>query len=196
MGGYGSGRSSGSTKWTTCDMRKLDVRSLKRDGLLNPGCSFRLSWTRNGEPTGSIGVTSMNDRVILSYRQQRPGEPWESKRYEVALERTKCNYGGERVWFRCPALNCGPRVAILYGGSFYACRKCHELTYQSQREAMHERCLTKAQAIRARLGGSRDMSQEFPQRPKGMHRVTYESLTYQFEFAYRFSLLSFFRRFP
>jgi hypothetical protein len=45
---------------------------------------------------------------------------------------------GYRYWFRCPGLGrrvaCYRRAAILYllpGGDRFACRKCHNLTYES-----------------------------------------------------------------
>jgi hypothetical protein len=40
--------------------------------------------------------------------------------YAVLLEWTRCHYGGERAWFRCPVIGCGRRVAILYGGAIFA----------------------------------------------------------------------------
>lgn len=60
-------------------------------------------------------------------------------RYDSALElndqlikstRTKCNYGGDRVWFLCPA--CDRRVGALYRPPLkfiFLCRHCHNLTY-------------------------------------------------------------------
>jgi hypothetical protein len=89
---------------------------------------------------------------VLSYRHRRPGQEWESKEYPVLLKRTCCHYGGERVWFRCPALECGRRVAILYGGAVYACPHCYRLAYQSQRESFSDRAATRVEAIRERLG--------------------------------------------
>ena len=48
----------------------------------------------------------------------------------IEISETACNLGGKRYWFHCPF--CGRRIAILYqdGGAF-ACRQCHELTYNS-----------------------------------------------------------------
>jgi len=55
-------------------------------------------------------------------------------------------------------------VAILYGGTFFACRRCHELAYESQRERNFERALRSAQAIQERLGGNGCVEDWFPQK--------------------------------
>jgi hypothetical protein len=51
------------------------------------------------------------------------------EQYPVRIERTPCNLGGSRHWFICPAVGCGRRAAILYGGGNFACRRCHQLAY-------------------------------------------------------------------
>jgi hypothetical protein len=78
--------------------------------------------------------------------------------------------------FHCLVSTCGRRGAVLYGGGIFACRQCHGLIYESQREAPHGRALSRAQAIRMRLGGSGGMAEDFPERPKGMHWQTYSQL--------------------
>ena len=70
---------------------------------------------------------------------------------------------------------CGRRVTKLYGaGRLFACRHCYRLAYASQQEAAHQRGLGKSQKIRMQLGGSPNMLEEFPDKPKGMHWRTYE----------------------
>jgi hypothetical protein len=118
-------------------------------------------------------------RVVLAYRHQEWGQDWKSESYPVSLDWTPCNYGGARPWFLCPARGC--RVAVLYGGAIFACRQCHQLVYESQREAPHSRALTRAQAIRERLGGSGSMAEDFPEKPKGMHLQTYWRLCREYE---------------
>lgn len=171
MGGYGSGSRYGSARDTTADYRRLDVRSLQRDGLLAPGLSFDWRWSRNGEVIAFIQVRTEPGQVWLSYKHRRNDEPWQSEHYPVAVEWTPCHYGGQRAWFRCPTRACGRRVAILYGGGIFACRHCHQLAYQSQREPAWERDLSRAQAIKVKLGG--EPGGDFPDKPKGMHWRTY-----------------------
>jgi hypothetical protein len=120
MGGWGSGRRWGS-KNTTDDHQRLDVRRLAREGWLRDGVPSVSRWTRNGEVRSSIGILAKAERVILKYRNQRAGEPWESLEYPVFLERTFCHYGGSRIWFRCPARGCGRRVAVLYCSRYFVC---------------------------------------------------------------------------
>src|SRR5438552_5855672 len=83
--------------------RRLDIRELQRKGFLRPGGWTSLSWSRNGDAVGSVGVCAEFDRVVLRYRHQRYGEDWKDEEYPIFLDRTPCNYGGERVWFLCPA---------------------------------------------------------------------------------------------
>ena len=93
------------------------------------------------------------------------------------MGRTPCNFGGERPWFVCHRVTCGRRVAILYGpGKYFLCRRCYDLRYESQREDNKDRALRRAQKIRQRLGGSANMMEPFPDRPKGMHHDTYMRL--------------------
>jgi hypothetical protein len=165
-----------STKNTTSDHRQLDIRVLQRKGFLQPRGWADLSWSVNGEVVGSIQMLAEFDRVVLRYRHQRYGQDWKSAEYPVSLDRTLCNYGGERIWFLCPAWGCSRRVAVLYLGSIFACRQCLQLVYESQREAPHNRALSRVQSIREKLGGSGSTADDFPDKPKGMHWRTYNRL--------------------
>lgn len=49
----------------------------------------------------------------------------------IDLTRSQCNYGGDRVWFLCPA--CNQRIGTLYRrplSELFLCRNCNNLTYQ------------------------------------------------------------------
>ena len=188
MGGLGSGnRHRLDKKTTTGECTGLDVRKLYRDGLLEPGTSFRSSWSRAGKETGSIGGFVSRDQVILSYsHRSRQGAEWENVKELVPLEWTPCNFGGERPWFVCPGVACGRRVAILYGpGKYFLCRHCYDLRYESQRKDKKDRALRRARKIRQRLGGSANMLEPFPERPKGMHLDTYMRLFWEHDQAER-----------
>jgi len=121
------------------------------------------------------------ERVVLLFRHRRGlGAEWEEVQQSVTLTWTPCNFGGEWPWFICPGADCGRRVALLYGpGRYFLCRHCYGLTYQSQRDNKMYRALHRAQDIRRRLGGSANMMEPFPEKPKGMHSSTYERLWWE-----------------
>lgn len=175
MGGMGSGRHHGGRN-TTNQMRSLDVRRLARDGLLTPGLSFGWNWTRNGETVTSIQIRTEANRIILNYRRRDHAGEWQQVEYPVFLEWTGCSLGGRRAWFQCPANGCGRRVAILYGGRVFACRHCHKLAYESQREAYDDRACRRADNIRMRLGWRPGIANPTGGKPKGMHWRTYSRL--------------------
>lgn len=181
MGGIGSGRRYHGGKGTTSDMRALDVRRLQRDGLLTPGRAFGWNWSRNGVTIASIQMRIEQGRVILNYRSRSNGGEWEAMEYPVRLEWTPCNLGGQRAWFLCPAQRCGRRVAILYGGRVFACRHCHRLNYQCQRETDDDRAARRADTIRRRLGWEAGILNGEGGKPKGMHWQTFERLRAEHE---------------
>ena len=178
MGGFGSGRQGGGR--CTDDLRPLDVRKINRARLLTPGRWFNWQWTCNGEPTGTIGMRVEADRVVLDYRNQSPhnnGGEWEPMNYAVRLDWTSCGFGGRRVWWRCPAVGCGRRVAVLFGGRVFACRKCNGLVaYRCQREADDDRSTRRANKLRDRLGWVPGILHGPGSKPKGMHWCTFERL--------------------
>jgi hypothetical protein len=175
MGGMGSGRHWQFGADTTEGYRSIDVRWLKRKGLLSPGPSHRITWSRRGEVTGVISIRPEPGRVILDYRHQERGGEWQAESYPVYLDVTPCHMGGERHWFLCPARECGRRVAILYGGKVFACRHCHQLAYPSQREKPWDRAARRADRIRGKMGWHPGiLSGGGCGKPKGMHWRTYE----------------------
>ena len=175
MGGPGSGnRWQWGARPTVTDFRPLDVRRLARDDLLRPGLRYGWRWSRGGETTGLINIEVGEGRLVLDYRTCATGGEWEPMRYPALLEETACHLGGERTWFQCPL--CGARVALLYGGKVFACRKCHGLAYPSQRENLSDRAARRADKIRERLGWECGFLNGHGLKPKGMHRKTYQRL--------------------
>jgi hypothetical protein len=195
MGGPGSGRwYRWDAKDTVEGCRRLDVRVWQRGGFLRPGRWFSWAWwDRDGVQIGSINVRVQQGLVLLFYRIRQNGEDWQDIEESVSLAWTRCYYGGQRQWFICPGVVngrvCGRRVAILYGaGRYFLCRHCYDLSYQSQREDLPTRLISKAQKIRRRLGGSASSVEPFPAKPKGMHWQTHSRLYLEARSAERGSL--------
>lgn len=177
MGGFGSGRHGG--KRCTDDMHALDVRKIQRRGLLRPGNDLTWQWTCNDKTIAAIRLKVEADRVVLDYRNQSAhcnGGAWETMNYAVRLDWTPCTLGGQRVWWRCPAVGCGRRVAVLHGGRVFACRRCNRLAYRSQREADDDRATRRADTIRRQMGWEAGILNGNGLKPKGMHWRTFERL--------------------
>ena len=174
MGGFGSGRHGG--KSCTGDMFSLDIRKIQRCGRLQAGQYFNWQWSRGGEPAGNINIRTDAERVTLIYRQRSNGGDWQDMNYPVYLAWTPCNYGGQRGWWPCPVRGCGRRVAVLYGGSVYACRHRHRLAYRCQRETPGDRATRQADKLRGRLGWAAGILNGNGWKPKGMRWQTFELL--------------------
>ncbi len=80
---------------------------------------------------------------------------------------------------------CGRRVAKLYlKHRYFLCRHCHNLTYASRQETGQIGALHKCQRIRQKLGGTANIAEPFPNKPKGMHFKTYIRLLGKYEQAH------------
>ncbi len=181
MGGYGSGqgRHYGAHDATN-DYRALDVRRWQRDGLLVPDRVFSWQWSCDGEVMAWIRVGVEEGYVRLIYRHRSPGDvEWKDEDYPVALDWTSCRLGGRRPWFLCPARGCGRRVAILYGGGIFACRRCYRLAYPSQRETWDDRAARRADRLRDKLKWEPGILNGNGWKPKGMHQRTFNRLVAQ-----------------
>jgi hypothetical protein len=107
----------------------------------------------------------------------RADESGDWKRFDqrVPIALTWCHFGGHRSWFCCTGRRCKRRVAMLYLGAapVFACRACLGLTYASQTESPHFRNIGRSRKIRMLLGGTADLFDPFPEKPRGMHWRTY-----------------------
>ena len=168
----GSGRKYG--KRCTDNMRSVDVRNLRRDGLLKPGSVFELSWTWRGKAEAAIAVAVTADRVRFVYCNSERGGPWEDVDCTAMLDHTPMHFGGVQTWWRCPC--CHRRAALLYVGRTMACRHCWNLAYRSERETEEDRALRRAGRIRRRLGWEPGIANGRGTKPKGMHWRTFWKL--------------------
>ena len=183
MGGLGSGtwhrRDARNTVEDYCD---LDVRYLSNENLLLPGRQATLSWTnQRGKIQATVDVLTNMGSVSLKYHYGVGAGIWQHVHETVQLAWTPCTYGGKRPWFVCPGevvgKPCERRVAILYGPEpRFRCRHCLDLRYVSQREGKRHRAISRIQGIRMKLGGTGNLTQPLPSRPRYMHHRTYQRL--------------------
>ncbi|MGK0272953.1 MAG: hypothetical protein ACI88H_003629 [Cocleimonas sp.] len=185
MGGYGSGRQFNySTRSYTDDYLDLDIRTLNQRGWLDKTTSQNLSWKRNGKEIGSVQFLvwtrvqfpNKKPSIRLQYKSRTNGGDWQEMDYEIELETTKCNFGGERYWFKCP--ECNKRACALYGGTIFKCRTCHGLIHRSRNESALERATRAFNKQKNLLNPNASLSiydsVEWIEKPKWMRYKTFE----------------------
>ena len=154
----------------------IDVRRWAREERLRPGRRFSYSWPNRPKPyPNTVSCRTETDALFIKWAT--------SPEQHVPIVWTKCPLGGRRPWFRCNF--CGGRVGLLYsGGEKFACRRCYGLAYESQQQIPRLRRIRKAQKIREGLGGTANLLQPFPEKPRGMHWRTYNRIKQVYETAY------------
>jgi hypothetical protein len=178
MGGYGSGRNTGTP--TADASLRIDLAWMMRTGKAKAGCHIRgtLHWTCRGEPAGSISYTARmdepgNERLELSYSRGED-EKRESVSQTIHLCHTNPHYGGQRWWMICPYQ--GIRVGKIYkpgGGDCFASRKSWGLAYHIQHVAHRDRAFERLFKLQKTLGGDQGVDAGL-RRPKGMWQRTYD----------------------
>ena len=150
MGGYGSSRWGWHTAKQTAEVSKRlyikpyirAIRDLEKlEGGQHGTATHEPSWECGGKPNGNIGLKieggGENITAWLYYQvtdRQSGGKA--DYHYCVELQYTWLAWGDKRWWWTCP--KCGRRCGTLYmppGAVKFACRSCHNLTYQSCQES-------------------------------------------------------------
>lgn len=174
MGGIGSGRAR--KNGLPSEFYRLDVRWLQRRSFLVPGCTCGLQMRREGGDRAQLWTRFEGDRLTVDFDLGRDLFGRRRRRFVLRVRWSKCHFGGRRPWLVCPGEACGRGVAILYGKEDFLCRRCRGVSYPLQRVPARSRDRARAQMCRIRLGGTGDMTDTFPERPKGMHEWTYTRL--------------------
>lgn len=176
MGGLGSGTWHRFDKQETIEELKLiDIRFLKKIGILNSYRSGQLSWSINSQPSGTVGYSCTPDFIKLKFNYRRSSfSEWLPVEQCVYFDKTLCNYGGERYWLLCP--NCNRRVGILCAaGKLFLCRYCYKVPYESQNESRSDRIITQKHKLGKRIFAEYSMGRGWGKK-KGMHQKTFERL--------------------
>jgi len=158
----------------------LDIAALTRAGRIVPCTASVGVWEVSGRP-GTQALTLRYDSDLTNLDEARIWFTFYidgmNQHQTLRLAVTKPRLGGIRLWFVCPVTGRRARLLYLpYDAKRFASREAHGLTYRSQSETDLFRSITRAQKIRARLGGDVSIHAPFPPRPPGMHRRTYERL--------------------
>lgn len=144
MGGTGSGREAEVYSGTVEQSLQIDVNKLVREGAVRPDCQANgiLSWEGFLGQTSSLGYEVQcygeNGHIRLMYTVSSLFMESQAVNYAVELYTTKPYFGGIRWWFICPNPDCDRMVVKLYqppGATYFLCRTCQKLTYQSCRES-------------------------------------------------------------
>jgi len=160
---------------------ELDILDLRWKGFLalEAGIPSQIQWSSNGTPSSSVGyMLAKQGALPVSMRLQftttnstTDGVP-KACDYSISIISTPCNYGGVRFWFICPGwkngVACRRRRWKLYlspRGHVFACRVCHELTYESSQKSgslfyelierpmkIHDKALAELKRSRASCG--------------------------------------------
>jgi hypothetical protein len=144
----------------------LDVRFLRREGFFGDGwvtVGATLKWPRIAQ------MRIARYRLILDLRGHTVLQ-------QIRVSWTQVHLGGERPWMHCP--HCEKRVAKLYSGlGGYFCHACiGSPPYATQRLSPEGRTHYQACKLRLKLDGQAQLATPFPERPRRMHRRTYDRL--------------------
>lgn len=95
--------------------------------------------------------------------------------YSIPIDKLPCNYGGFRYFFRCPLCQARMRKLYLAENSLFLCRKCLNLSYETQSLRPTRRYDYMSKKIK-QLIKDRGGDIDFWQKPPGMHQETYQKL--------------------
>ena len=168
MGGLGSGAQRSTHIGDVEDMIAIDIRILRRLGIIRPGeCVIdTIRWSNGG-----LGAPSARLRVDLCDIERggvmliEYSDPISAIKQPIVVNAVLTGLGGWRCYFICPAIGQRCEVVYLSNGRF-ASRQCHMLSYASQNMDELDRARRKAVKLRRRLDGKANFV-----RPRGIKRV-------------------------
>ncbi len=186
MGGYGSGRQYGRP--TADASRRIDLAWMMRKDMVRAGneTSGTIYWNSGGNPAGSISYRAdmrapEYSNLFLTYTREE-GHEQEEVKQAVRLVYTEPNFGGKRWWMICPYN--GSRIGKLYlppQGDRFASRGAWKLGYHSQRIPRKDAIFERLFRLQKKLGCQQGWG-NYPTRPKGMHKRTYDRLLHEFDY--------------
>lgn len=166
MGGIGSGRRREVHPASVEDLPVIDMRILRRLGLLRPGeCVIdTLRWSRGGLEVAEARLRidlSTPDAASIVVSITHRGK---TLRQAIEVETIGCRFGGYRFYFRCPTQGRRCETIHLLGGR-WASRQAHRLAYATNSLSALSRARKRRRALCAHL-----MGQGAKPKPRGRHR--------------------------
>lgn len=143
-------------KQTTDDLLQLSIGWLKKHNYLRENTIIygKLIWKRTcswGDTKEIASLMCMSNfngekrNITLAYRYGGN----EDINLNLPVVCTSPHFGGKRYWFLCP--KCGKKVAFLYGGKYFWCRDCHNLSYPTQQMGFMSRMLERSRKYENRV---------------------------------------------
>ena len=155
----------------TTDRTRLNATALRDAYKTQVRTPFTVTWTDGQSISGQRTSAGFELRYSI---KRTPHSESVSRVDRVDVEARPCPLGGERLYLICPS--CRKPRAALYGSAPFACRVCHGLVYPSQMESGLYPQYDRGQEIANQIAGRYvKLGEPFPERPKGMHRRTYEA---------------------
>jgi len=165
----------------------LDVNRLLTQGALRPGVRSTQWWTFGQDDViqASIETVAAVQGITLYYTVANRGNKPQKYGYTVPLKWIPCNYGGRRPYFICLGVvnnqPCMRRVTKIYlppGENLFLCRHCYRLTYYSCKESgdVHFTTMRRTRRAARKLGLTDPEDVYLMDRPKGMHKRTFQKL--------------------
>jgi hypothetical protein len=166
MGGPNSGRRRTVHRGAIEQFPAIDLRVLKRAGLLRVGqCTYTtLNWRNQTLEALSARIfVDLSDTSDASIRVVGCGTDG-AMAQRAAIECVPCPFRGMRCYFLCPLIGVRCEQLFLADGTF-ASRKAHKLTYTSQSEDELSRARRKVRKLHRQVEGDFRYA-----RPRGRNR--------------------------
>jgi hypothetical protein len=95
--------------------------------------------------------------------------------YKIPIDKIPCHYGGFRSYFRCPLCDSRSRMLYFDEKSLLLCRKCLNLSYESQQLRPTLRLYSMTEKIK-KMVNEKGGDLKFNEKPPKMHTATYKRL--------------------
>lgn len=168
MGGMGSGAQRSTHIGNVEDTLALDIRALRRLGLIRPGeCVIdTVQWSIGGLRTFCARLRiDLSDIERGGMMTITADMPCGTITQHIAVDGVASSFGGHRCYFVCPITGARCEILYLVGGCF-ASRSAHRLSYAVQNMTDLSRARRRATKLRRRLQGKGELP-----RPRGRKRI-------------------------